>query len=398
MTFSIIIPAYNEEESIKSIIERTEKARSHIIRNTFVDEVEIIVVNDGSTDKTKEFAQQYEGIKLISYEKNKGYGAAIKLGFEKAQGNILGFLDADGTCDPLFFSTLINSLVKNESDIAIGSRLGSLSRMPKIRRLGNKIYVTIINFLGNVSITDSASGMRVLKRKALADLYPLPDGMHFTPAMSCKALMNGKLKIIEEPMEYKEREGRSKLSVIRDGQQFLKTIIEISLYYKPLKFFSLLGGLLIMAALVYAIDPIRYYLVYHRIEEFFIYRLISIIVFSLIGINFVLFGLFAQNFLCIIYNKPDIYDSIRNNFLKVLLYPRNLIRAGAFISILGIVLNWQTVYQYLTTGKIFLHWVYILTGAFLLMVGMEIFTFGFLQKILNMHKERQAFLKNTRDL
>lgn len=397
MNFSIIIPAYNEEQSIKSIIERTEKARSHIIRDAFVDEVEIIVVDDGSMDKTKEFAQQYQGIKLISYEKNKGYGAAIKLGFERAQGDILGFLDADGTCDPLFFSTLINSLIKNESDIAIGSRLGPESRMPKIRRLGNNVYVKIINFLGNVKITDSASGMRVLKRKALVDLYPLPDGLHFTPAMSCKALMDGKLKIIEEPMEYKEREGKSKLSVIKDGQQFLKTIIEISLYYKPLKLFSLIGSLLIIVALIYAIHPVMYYLAYHRIEEIFIYRLISIVVFSLIGINFVLFGFFVQNFLCIIYNKPDIHDNVSNKFLKILLYPYNLIRMGAFISILGIVLNWQTVYQYFTTGKIFLHWIYVLTGGFLLMIGMEIFTFGFLQKILNMHKERQTFLKTMEE-
>ena len=153
-----------------------------------------------------------------------------------------------------------------------------------------------------------------------------------------------------------------------------------------------------ITALVYAINPIMYYLNYHRIEEFFIYRLISIIVFSLIGINFILFGLFPQNFLCISYNKPDIRDSASNKFLKILLYPHNLIQSGAVISILGIVLNWQAVYQYLTTGKIFLHWVYILTGAFLLMIGMEIFTFGFLQKILNMHKERQTFLGNTRGI
>ena len=398
MTFSIIIPAYNEEKSIQSIIERTQKACPYIICETGVDEVEIIVVNDGSSDETKEFAQTHEGIQLISYEINRGYGAAIKLGFKKAKGEILGFLDADGTCDPRFFSMLINSLIKNEADIAIGSRLGSDSQMPRIRRFGNNIYAKIINFIGSVRITDSASGMRVLKRKTLGDLYPLPDGMHFTPAMSCKALMNGKLKIIEEPMEYKEREGRSKLSVIRDGRQFLKTIIEISLYYRPFKIFFLIGSLLIIMALVYAVHPVIYYLAYHRIEEFFIYRLISIIVFSLIGVNFILFGLFAQNFLCIIYNKSDMLDRINNKFFKILLYPRNLIRTGAFISILGIVLNWQTIYQYLTTGKIFLHWVYVLTGAFLLMMGMEIFTFGFLQKILNMHKEHQAFLKNMRGL
>src|SRR3989338_476837 len=120
MTFSIIIPAYNEEKSIQSIIERTKDASFYIVRDADVEEVEIIVVNDGSTDRTRKIAQQFvgNGVQLLSHEKNKGYGAAIKYGFEKARGDVLGFLDADGTCDPLFFSVLINSLVRNKPDIS----------------------------------------------------------------------------------------------------------------------------------------------------------------------------------------------------------------------------------------------------------------------------------------
>ena len=97
---SIIIPAYNEENAIAEIIERCLRERENIVRETPVEEVEIIVVNDGSSDKTAEIAKQFKEISLINFAKNRGYGAAIKSGFEKAEGDIVSFLDADGTCDP----------------------------------------------------------------------------------------------------------------------------------------------------------------------------------------------------------------------------------------------------------------------------------------------------------
>ena len=242
MKLSIIIPAYNEEQSIARIIERTLSAAPDIIKNTGIDGVEVIVVNDGSGDKTEDIARRYSGsITLISYEKNKGYGAAIKQGFDRAGGELVSFLDADGTCDPRLFSGLVNSLLKDNADITIGSRLGPGSKMPKLRRLGNIFYAKMINFFAGTRITDCSSGMRVLRKTALARLYPLPDGLHFTPAMTCRALMGGGLKITEVPIEYAERTGKSKLNVIKDGLRFLKTILGSALSYRPVKFFMTLA-------------------------------------------------------------------------------------------------------------------------------------------------------------
>lgn len=254
MKLSIIIPAYNEEKSISSIIERTLSSRQDIIKNTGIADIEVIVVNDGSKDKTGQIAQGYKEIVLVSYDKNKGYGAAIKQGFEKAKGDLLSFLDADGTCDPRLFTDLINCLIKANADIVIGSRLGPNSKMPGIRRLGNIIYAKIINFFGNTRIADCSSGMRVIKRAALDKLYPLPDGLNFTPAMTCRALMGRGLRITEVPIEYAERTGKSKLSVIRDGLKFLKTILGMALFYKPLKFFitfTIIGSLLVLAGVLF---------------------------------------------------------------------------------------------------------------------------------------------------
>lgn len=387
-TLSIIIPALNEEQSIGSIITRCLDSRKHIIAKTPLTSIEIIVVNDGSTDKTAQIASQFHEITLISFPKNKGYGAAIKTGFEKGSGDIMGFLDADGTCDPLFFIDLINHLIESDADVSIGSRLGPQSQMPLTRKIGNTIFVHIINFLGNVTITDSASGMRVIKKESLQRIYPLPNGLHFTPAMSCKALMNENLKIVELPMTYKEREGESKLHVLKDGIRFLKAILEAALFYRPLKLFALLGFLLVSLGLIYSIFPISYYLQAQRIEEFFIYRLITITVLFLVGLNFLLSGLLANDIVSIINQQKNfLRNSSLSRSLKYILSPRGSFLTGSTIILSGIILNWRVILQYLSDGKIFVHWVYVLTGAFLVLFGIQIISFGFLQKIFKIYHE-----------
>lgn len=391
MKLSIIIPAYNEEQSIASTIERSLKARQNIIARTSVTDVEIIVVNDGSSDRTADIAQSYKDIFLISYKKNKGYGAAIKMGFDAATGHYLSFLDADGTCNPEFFADLIIHLENNNADIVLGSRLGPDSQMPKIRRFGNMIYAAIINFIAKVNITDSASGMRVIKREALEAIYPLPDGLHFTPAMSCKALLNKKLNVIEIPMEYKEREGQSKLNVIKDGIKFFKVIGEISLFYKPLKVHLSLGFIFIFIGCLYSIYPILFYLTHRYIEDWLIYRLLTILMLFLVGFNFIIFGVFAERFVSALHNQEDIIEKLNNKLLSNILRPMSLLKIGLFIAFFGIILNSKVIYQYLTTGHIYEHWVYVFTGALLVLIGMQVFTFGFLHKILSIYKENRSF-------
>ncbi|MGB2599948.1 MAG: glycosyltransferase family 2 protein, partial [Candidatus Omnitrophota bacterium] len=109
VVLSIIIPAYNEEDAIASTLENALKARKKITSETDIDRVEVIVVNDGSKDNTVRIVSDFaarEDVKLISFEKNRGYGAAIKEGFDQAGGDYVGFFDADGTCDPNFFIDL----------------------------------------------------------------------------------------------------------------------------------------------------------------------------------------------------------------------------------------------------------------------------------------------------
>lgn len=277
MQLTIVIPALNEEGAIESIIRRTLDARSHIIDRSPVTAVEIVVVSDGSTDRTAEIAGRYaaEGlIHLIVFDHNRGYGAAIKAGFERGHGQLVGFLDADGTCDPRFFADLCRAMFEADAHVAIGSRLHRDSRMPRVRRIGNRIYAMILGLLSNRFVTDTASGMRVIRRDVLAHLYPLPDGLNFTPAMSARVLMDGALRIAERRMPYHERVGRSKLSVLRDGVRFLQTIGQMALAWNPGRVFGAGAAACLLLMTLLALHPLEQWFRVGAFEEGAIYRLL----------------------------------------------------------------------------------------------------------------------------
>jgi glycosyltransferase involved in cell wall biosynthesis len=274
MKLTIVLPALNEELAIGSTIERMLAAREHIISTSPIKEVEVIVVSDGSTDRTAEIASSFREVRVIVFEQNRGYGAAIKKGFAEGSGEIVGFLDADGTCDPKFFAHLCDALTRERADVAIGSRMGPESRMPKIRRLGNRIYALILSALSNKVVSDTASGMRIIRRSALRHIYPLPDGLHFTPAMSARVLMDEQLRIVEQPMSYEERIGESKLHVLRDGVRFFQTIFHMSLMWRPAKCFFALGMFCLGLMTALALHPIETWLREGKLQEDMVYRLL----------------------------------------------------------------------------------------------------------------------------
>ncbi len=246
-TLSVVIPAYNEEAGIAAIIERV-LAIAPELRSSGVERLECIVVDDGSSDRTAAIVEGFgERVRLIR-QQNRGYGGALKTGFCAAGGELLGFLDADSTYPPEYFPQMCRRALEG-ADMVIGSRMaGERSEMPLVRWVGNTIFAALLSLVAGVRISDSASGQRVLRRTALPALYPLPDTLDFTPAMSTRALHEG-LTIVEVPIPYKERSGQSKLSVVRDGLRFLKSIIWTALTYNPVRIFGGLGLLLLLLAL-----------------------------------------------------------------------------------------------------------------------------------------------------
>ncbi len=239
-TLSVVIPALNEESGIADIATRVLSTRSRLAE-VGVDGLELIVVDDGSTDRTAAIVRGIPGATLVSHGRNRGYGAAIKTGFRQARGELLAFLDADGTYPPESFPELCRALQRSGADLVVGTRMASgESGMPAVRRLGNAFFARLVSFIGPTSISDSASGQRVLRRAALAQLYPLPDGLNFTPVMTTRAVHEN-LALLEVPIHYEERVGRSKLSVLHDGRRFLTTILWTAMGYNPARLLGLVG-------------------------------------------------------------------------------------------------------------------------------------------------------------
>src|SRR5439155_971566 len=127
--------------------------------------------SDGSTDRTvqiaQEFAKREPAVTVIVFEKNRGYGAAIKEGFARGSGDLVAFLDADGTCDPNYFGEFCCALQMEQAALVLGSRMGPGTEMPRLRRIGNHMYAFLLGILSGRAVTDTASGMRVVNREAL---------------------------------------------------------------------------------------------------------------------------------------------------------------------------------------------------------------------------------------
>jgi Glycosyltransferases involved in cell wall biogenesis len=383
-SLTIVIPALNEEEAIGGTIQRCLDAREGIINSAGLEFLEIIVVSDGSTDRTAEIAKGFREVLVVVFKTNRGYGAAIKEGFRRGKGSLLGFLDADGTCDPRTFGPLCRALQDQNADVALGSRLGPDSKMPLVRRIGNRCYAFILGLLCGRFITDTASGMRVIRKSSLKLLYPLPNGLHFTPSMSARALLNG-LGVIEIPMSYEERIGRSKLSVLKDGIGFLRVIVDGVLCYRPERIFLSGFSVCLLISLLMAVYPTEFYVQNRRLEEWMIYRFLACFLLCSVGV-LLLSGSALANQMATLgqYRRQQegFWAGISGRIFK-----------GKFLAILTIsvvtistLLVWQGIVQYLTTGHVEIHWSRVVVAAFGILLASQLLVTGVLLRVLAIWK------------
>lgn len=222
---SIIIPAYNEEKNLPKVLSELKS-----ILNLDKIQHEILVVNDGSTDNTKEIASQ-NGAKVLSNKTNQGKGRSLNFGFEHAKGEILITMDADGSHDPKDIKKLLLPVL-NGSDIAVGTRFnnaeGRKTTTP-MNLLGNYLINLAFLIITGAVVTDSQSGFRAYKSKILKDITITSKGFEVETELTLKPIMNG-YSLKEVPIFVRERaNGRSHVNPIRDGLKIFKLLILMSI-------------------------------------------------------------------------------------------------------------------------------------------------------------------------
>ena len=257
LNVSIVIPVFNEEQvvinTIESIISIMEKTQFNY---------DIIVVNDGSTDKTKNIISSYikKGLKnvfFIDHENNLGYGAALKTGIKESNKDIIVITDADGTYPNEKIPLLLNYIL--EYDMVVGARIGKNVKIPLIRRPAKWMINVLANYLTSYKIPDLNSGLRVMKKKLIKKyINYLPDGFSFTTTITLSLLTN-KYKIKYLPIDYMKRKGKSKIRPIRDTLNFIQLIIRTVTYFNPLNIFLPFSLFFFIPGLVFLIrDLINY--------------------------------------------------------------------------------------------------------------------------------------------
>jgi len=386
---SIVIPALNEEAAIGETLERCLAARAQILAESPVEDVEVIVVNDGSTDRTEEVARRYPGVTVLGFDRNRGYGAALKSGFAQARGDWVGFLDADGTCDPLFFANLCRALEAKQADVALGSRMGPGSEMPWVRTLGNSLFAVMLGVLSRARIRDTASGMRVIRRAVLPDLDPLPDGLHYTPAMTARVLLEGKLRLVEEPMPYAERIGESKLSVARDGVRFLLSIARAAAIYRPARPLLLLAALLAIGALAVGSGPLVYWMRHRMLEEWMIYRsLLGLLLGSGVAL-LASSAVVADQIAAIAHGRPAATTGI-TGLLRRGLGRRAALASAAALVAFAVWVCWPGIVQYATSGRVTMHWSRAVLSALMALVALSLGTTVFLSEAIDLIRAQRS--------
>lgn len=386
---SIVIPALNEEAAIGATIERCLAARAQIVAGSPVSDVEVIVVSDGSTDRTEAIARSHEAVTVLAFDRNRGYGAAIKSGFAAARGDWVGFLDADGTCDPVFFATLCTSLDAQKADVALGSRMGPGSEMPLVRTIGNTVFALILGVLARQRIGDTASGMRVLRKSVLPDLDPMPDGLHYTPAMTARVLLEGKLVLIEEPMPYAERIGDSKLSVARDGVRFLVSIVRAAAIYRPARPLLLFAALFGLGALLLGSGPSLHWLRHGALEEWMIYRVLAALLLGMGAALFASSAVVADQIASIAHGRPATRSGV-TGLLARLFGRRTAVVTAALLMATAFAVSAPGIVEYVTTAHVHMHWSRVMLSSLLTVLALTIATTLFLTETIDLIRAQRS--------
>lgn len=269
MRISIILPAKNEGESLKTLLPAIRKQ---------CPEAQILVVNDGSTDDTRSICQT-AGVDMVTHPYSKGNGAAVKSGARAAKGEILVFMDADGQHKPEDIPRLLNRLADGY-DMVVGAR-NRASQAGVHRATANGFYNNLASWMVGHKIEDLTSGFRAVKTTLFRKfLYLLPNGFSY-PTTITMCFFRAGYPVSYLPIHAPKRIGKSHLRLIKDGLRFLLIIFKIGTLYSPLKLFAPVSAFFFVSGLAYYLHT---FLTLHRFTNMSALLFISAVMVFLIGL------------------------------------------------------------------------------------------------------------------
>ncbi|MBN2549992.1 MAG: glycosyltransferase family 2 protein [Anaerolineales bacterium] len=222
MKISVIIPAYNEKNTIEEILRR--------VRATAIPD-EIVVVDDGSTDGTRQILQGMaddELLRVVLHEKNQGKGAAVVTGIQNATGEVMIIQDADLEYDPREYANLLRPIEEGLAEVVYGSRFLGAARRPVMfwHMVANKLLTLMTNILYNNILTDMETGYKVFRREVVADIKIHARRFDFEPEFTAKILKR-KVRIFEVPITFNPRDySEGKKIKLKDAFEAVWTLIK----------------------------------------------------------------------------------------------------------------------------------------------------------------------------
>lgn len=273
-SLSVVVPAHNEQEAIGNVLADLKKELAELNL-----EHEIIVVNDASTDQTKEIVEKIDGVKLINHFFCKGYGGALKTGIKNSTKEYVLFFDADGQHKAQYIKKLLKHVP--QYDIVIGARQKGY-RGPLMRIPGKKILYCLANYLTGQKIPDLNSGFRLMKKNQIEKfLHLMPNSFSFSTTSTLIFLKEGlDAKFI--PIEATKRIGKSTVRA-RDGFRMFLLILRTIILFSPLKVFLPASFFLFVVGTILLVQN----LIYKNISDITLLFLIS-------GLLIFFFGLLAD--------------------------------------------------------------------------------------------------------
>lgn len=240
-SLSVVVPARNEEPNLGGLLTELQQALGRLVQLEFV---EVLVIDDGSTDRTGELAAAH-GARVVRHPEGLGNGAAVKRGIREAKGDWILLLDGDGQHPPAAIAGLVE--MAEHHDLVVASRGGAGGSLH--RNFANRVYNRFASYVSSKTIPDLTSGFRLLRADVAKDLVWLLPNTFSYPTTITMSMLRGGFSVGFVPFEVRQRLGKSHIRLLQDGSRFFLIILRIATFYAPLRVFVPLSLLTFLAGL-----------------------------------------------------------------------------------------------------------------------------------------------------